>query len=213
MPEAVICEPLRTPVGRFGGMFRDVPARNAGRRVIPELVAPNRTSGDDIDDVVLGQGSPSGEAPAIGRVAALDAGLGIERARAAGRPALRAGLQAVMTVHAGADRCLRPGARRRHGVDEPGRVLRDRAPLGGQGARRVPRRSARPRPGSPRAGRTSRCPAAWSRRPRTCGPEYWTSAARIRTRSRCSRTSEPWRRRRPECSRRRSSRSRFPAPK
>jgi acetyl-CoA C-acetyltransferase len=24
MRDAVICEPLRTPVGRFGGMFRDV---------------------------------------------------------------------------------------------------------------------------------------------------------------------------------------------
>ena len=26
MREAVICEPLRTPVGRYGGVFRDVPA-------------------------------------------------------------------------------------------------------------------------------------------------------------------------------------------
>ena len=28
MRDAVICEPLRTPVGRYGGVFRDVPAAN-----------------------------------------------------------------------------------------------------------------------------------------------------------------------------------------
>ena len=51
MREAVICEPLRTPVGRFGGMFRDVPvtedaesgrdqpaAYTVGHAVVSELI-------------------------------------------------------------------------------------------------------------------------------------------------------------------------------
>jgi acetyl-CoA C-acetyltransferase len=98
MPEAVICEPLRTPVGRFGGVLRDVPAHTLAADLIRELVRRTGLSGDDIDDVVLGQGSPNGEAPAIGRVAALDAGLGT------GVPGLQvdrrcgAGLQAVLTA-------------------------------------------------------------------------------------------------------------------
>ena len=34
MREALICEPLRTPVGRFGGMFRDVPVTELATTVI-----------------------------------------------------------------------------------------------------------------------------------------------------------------------------------
>lgn len=78
MPDAVICEPLRTPVGRFGGALKDVPVQTLAATVITEIVARTGISGSDIDDVILGQGSPNGDAPALGRVAALDAGLGIE---------------------------------------------------------------------------------------------------------------------------------------
>ena len=38
MRDAVICEPLRTPVGGFGGVFRDVPAAELAATVIAELV-------------------------------------------------------------------------------------------------------------------------------------------------------------------------------
>ena len=76
--EAVICEPLRTPVGRFGGVFRDIDATTLAATVIRELVSRTGLRGEDVDDVVMGQCSPNGEAPAIGRVAALDAGLPVE---------------------------------------------------------------------------------------------------------------------------------------
>jgi acetyl-CoA C-acetyltransferase len=76
--EAVICEPLRTPVGRFGGVLRDVSAATLASTVIRELVSRTGLRGEDIDDVIMGQCYASGEAPAIGRVAALDAGLPIE---------------------------------------------------------------------------------------------------------------------------------------
>jgi acetyl-CoA C-acetyltransferase len=96
MRDAVICEPLRTPVGRFGGVFRDVPATDLAAEVIRELVRRTGISADDIDDVILGQCYPNGEAPAIGRVAALDAGLpvtvpGLQVDRRCG-----SGLQAVL---------------------------------------------------------------------------------------------------------------------
>ncbi len=76
--DAVICEPLRTPVGRFGGVLRDVGAAVLAASVIRELVARTGVRGEDVDDVIMGQCYASGEAPAIGRVAALDAGLPIE---------------------------------------------------------------------------------------------------------------------------------------
>ncbi|MGW5381375.1 acetyl-CoA C-acetyltransferase [Nocardia sp. NPDC003963] len=78
MIDAVICEPLRTPVGRFGGVFRDIAPEALAATLITELLGRTGLSADHIDDVVLGQASPNGEAPAIGRVAALDAGLGVE---------------------------------------------------------------------------------------------------------------------------------------
>ncbi|MBF6180813.1 acetyl-CoA C-acetyltransferase [Nocardia otitidiscaviarum] len=78
MPDAVICEPLRTPVGRFGGALRDVPAQSLAAAVITEIAGRTGLTGSDVDDVILGQGAPNGDAPALGRVAALDAGLGID---------------------------------------------------------------------------------------------------------------------------------------
>lgn len=77
MREAVICEPMRTAVGRYGGIFRDVPAVELAAQLIVELVKRTGLPPEVIDDVILGQCYPNGEAPAIGRVAALDAGLGV----------------------------------------------------------------------------------------------------------------------------------------
>jgi acetyl-CoA C-acetyltransferase len=104
--EAVICEPLRTPVGRFGGVFRDVSASVLAATVIGELVHRTGLRGEDIDDVIMGQCYPNGEAPAIGRVAALDAGLpvevpGLQVDRRCGS-ALQAVLYGCMQVQSGA---------------------------------------------------------------------------------------------------------------
>ncbi|MFA9444080.1 acetyl-CoA C-acetyltransferase [Egicoccus sp. AB-alg6-2] len=78
MRDAVICEPVRTPVGRFGGVLRDVSAQSLAATVIGELLDRTGLDPESIDDVILGHGYPSGEAPAIGRVAALDAGLPVD---------------------------------------------------------------------------------------------------------------------------------------
>lgn len=115
MPDAVICEPLRTPVGRFGGVFRDIAPEELAATVITELVNRTGISGSDVDDVILGQASPNGEAPALGRIAALNAGLGVEvpglqvdRRCGSG---LQAVIQAVMQVQSGgSDLVLAGGA-------------------------------------------------------------------------------------------------------
>jgi acetyl-CoA acetyltransferase family protein len=104
--EAVICEPLRTPVGRFGGVFRDLEAATLASTVIGAVIERTGLSGEDVDDVVLGQCSPNAEAPAIGRVAALDAGLpvdvpGVQVDRRCGS-ALQAVIDGCMRVQTGA---------------------------------------------------------------------------------------------------------------
>jgi acetyl-CoA C-acetyltransferase len=78
MREALICEPIRTPVGGFGGVFRDVPAAQLATAVVRGLLERTSLPPETVDDVLLGQCYANGEAPAIGRVAALDAGLGVE---------------------------------------------------------------------------------------------------------------------------------------
>jgi len=78
MREALICEPLRTPVGRFGGIFREVSVTELATTVITAVLQRTGLAAEEIDDVLLGQAYPNGEAPALGRVAALDAGLPVE---------------------------------------------------------------------------------------------------------------------------------------
>src|SRR3954463_11280789 len=76
MSDVVICEPIRTPVGRFGGALSALSAVDLATAALTELLRRTGLGEGDVDDVVLGHCYPSGEAPAIGRIAALDAGLG-----------------------------------------------------------------------------------------------------------------------------------------
>src|SRR6476659_1817123 len=96
MTDVVICEPVRTPVGRFGGALSSLSAVDLASLTLTELVRRTGLGEGDVDDVVLGQCYANGESPAIGRIAALDAGLGT------GVPGLQldrrcgSGLQAVL---------------------------------------------------------------------------------------------------------------------
>jgi len=106
MRDAVICEPVRTPVGRYGGVFRNVSAAELAATVVGELISRTGVPAKEIDDVLLGQCYPNGEAPAIGRIAALDANLpisvtGYQLDRRCGS-GLQAIINAAMQVQTGA---------------------------------------------------------------------------------------------------------------
>ena len=73
--DIVICEPLRSPVGAFGGQFKDIAPEELGRQVLTALIEKTGIDPEVIDDVIFGQCYPHMEAPAIGRVVALDSGL------------------------------------------------------------------------------------------------------------------------------------------
>jgi acetyl-CoA C-acetyltransferase len=142
MSEVVICEPVRTPVGALRGVFSGLSAVELATSALVSLLARTGLGEGDIDDVVLGNGYPNGESPAIGRVAALDAGLGtsvpglqIDRRCGSG---LQAVLYAAMQVGCGAaDLIIAGGAesmsqvehyalRLREGVYGDGAQLMDR---------------------------------------------------------------------------------------
>ena len=78
MRRAAIVTPVRTAVGNFGGALRDVSAAELASAVIKETLDRSQLDPAKVDDVILGHGYPSGENPAIGRLAALKAGLPIE---------------------------------------------------------------------------------------------------------------------------------------
>jgi acetyl-CoA C-acetyltransferase len=75
MRDAVICEPVRTPIGRYGGMFKGLTAVDLGVAALQGLLERTGIGPECIDDVILGHCNSNSEAPAIGRVVALDAGL------------------------------------------------------------------------------------------------------------------------------------------
>jgi acetyl-CoA C-acetyltransferase len=102
---AVICEPLRTPVGGFGGSLRDVPVQELAATVIRAVMERTGLPPESVDDVLLGHCYPTMDAPALGRVAALDAGLpvtasGIQLDRRCGS-GLQAVVYAAMQVQSG----------------------------------------------------------------------------------------------------------------
>jgi acetyl-CoA C-acetyltransferase len=95
LDDVVICEAVRTPVGRYGGALAALGAAQLAATLVRELLRRGLQPAD-VDDVLLGQCYPSGEAPAVGRVVALDAGLpgevaGLQIDRRCG-----SGLQAVV---------------------------------------------------------------------------------------------------------------------
>lgn len=78
MRRAAIVSPLRTPVGKFLGALAPVPAERLAAAVLKAVVEKSGIDPARIDDVVFAQSYANGEAPCIGRWAALAAGLPIE---------------------------------------------------------------------------------------------------------------------------------------
>lgn len=103
--DAVVCSPIRTPVGRYGGALAPLTAVELATLVLRALIERTGLPGDAVDDVMLGQCYPTMEGAPIGRVAALNAGLpvtatGYQLDRRCGS-GLQAVLNAAMQVQTG----------------------------------------------------------------------------------------------------------------
>ena len=98
--DIVICNPKRTAVGRYGGAFVGVPVQELAATVVKAVIEDAGISGEVIDDIILGQASPNGAAPALGRVVGLDAELGVEVPGMQLDRRCGSGLQAIATAAA-----------------------------------------------------------------------------------------------------------------
>ena len=75
MQEVVIVSGARTPIGRFGGAFKDVSASALGSLVIKAALEQANLRPDQVDDVVLGNALQTAEAGYAARLASLGAGI------------------------------------------------------------------------------------------------------------------------------------------
>ena len=75
MEDAVIVSAVRTPVGSFGGQFKDVPATQLGAHAVRAALDRAGLSGEDVDEVVLGCALQAGLGQNPARQAALAAGI------------------------------------------------------------------------------------------------------------------------------------------
>ncbi|HEY9839966.1 MAG TPA: acetyl-CoA C-acetyltransferase [Candidatus Obscuribacterales bacterium] len=75
MRQAFIVNPLRTPVGTFGGSLRSVPVEELAATVVRQVVQRSGIDPARIDDTVFAQSYANSETPCVGRWVALQAGL------------------------------------------------------------------------------------------------------------------------------------------
>ena len=71
----VIVAAKRTAIGNFLGGLSSVPAADLGSHVIKQILADSKLTGDEIDDVILGQVLTAGQGQNPARQAAINAGI------------------------------------------------------------------------------------------------------------------------------------------
>jgi len=95
MQEVVIVSGARTPIGRFGGAFKDVSASELGSLVIKSALDQANIRPDQVDEVVLGNALQTEEAGYAARLASLGAGIPHEVPTIAINRQCSSGLEAI----------------------------------------------------------------------------------------------------------------------
>src|SRR5438445_6150809 len=72
---SVIVAGARTPFGKFGGAFKDVPAKSLGAHAIRAALERSGVEGKDVDYVIMGQVLQAGAGQITARQAAIEAGI------------------------------------------------------------------------------------------------------------------------------------------
>jgi len=72
---SVIVAGARTPIGKFGGAFKDVPAVSLGGRAIRAALERSNVRGEDVDYVIMGQVLQAGAGQITARQAAIEGGI------------------------------------------------------------------------------------------------------------------------------------------
>ncbi len=95
MENAVIVSGARTPMGRFGGAFKDVAAPDLGATAIRAALERANVSADMVEEVVIGNALQAAEAGYAARLASLNAGIPEETPTIAVNRQCSSGLEAI----------------------------------------------------------------------------------------------------------------------
>jgi len=99
MKEVVIVAGVRTPVGKHGGAFRDLPAQHLAAVVIEELLKRTQIDPNLIDEVIFGCIGQYSDAPNVARVAALMAGVPVHVPAYTVQRNCASGIQAITSAY------------------------------------------------------------------------------------------------------------------
>jgi acetyl-CoA C-acetyltransferase len=102
---SVIVDGARTPIGKFGGGFRDVPAVKLGAVAIRAALERSRVAPDQVDYVIMGQVLQAGAGQITARQAAIEAGIPRETPAMTINKVCLSGLNAIAL----ADQLIRAG--------------------------------------------------------------------------------------------------------
>jgi acetyl-CoA C-acetyltransferase len=75
MTSSVIVAGARTPIGRFGGGFKEIPAVKLGAHAIEHALARSGVAAEQVDYVIMGQVLQAGAGQITARQAAIEAGI------------------------------------------------------------------------------------------------------------------------------------------
>ena len=95
MENAVIVSGARTPMGRFGGSFKDVAAPDLGATAIKAALERANISPDMVEEVVMGNALQAAEAGYAARLSSLNAGIPEETPTIAVNRQCSSGLEAI----------------------------------------------------------------------------------------------------------------------
>ena len=101
--EVVVCSPVRTAIGTYGGMLKDTPATDIGAVAIRATLEHAKLTGGDIDTVVMGNVIQAGNKMNPARQAAIQGGvpvnvpaLTVNRVCGSGAQAIASAAQEIM---------------------------------------------------------------------------------------------------------------------
>ena len=95
MVDVVIASAVRTPIGKFGGALKDVPAVELGRIVAVEALRRAGLAPADVDEVIVGNARQAGNGPNLARQIGYRAGIPVSRPAFTVNKACASGLKAI----------------------------------------------------------------------------------------------------------------------
>src|SRR5437867_3813848 len=97
-PDIVLCAPVRTPIGSYGGALKETPASDLGAAVIRETLRRSGLAADVVNTVVMGHVIQAGTRMNPARQAAISGGLPVQVPALTVNRVCGSGAQAIATA-------------------------------------------------------------------------------------------------------------------